>query len=59
MIMLKWVWPIKMGVSTPKWHKIASFAWLSVTVKMGATIVEIGWDKGAATPRRIVNAPLP
>ena len=35
-----------MGVSTPNGcglHKLA-LAWLSVTVKRGATIVEIGWD---------------
>ena len=46
MIMLKWVWPSEMGVSYPTGcglRKIA-LAWLSVTVKRGATIIEIGWD---------------
>ena len=46
MITLKWMWPLEMGVSTPTGcglHKIA-LAWLSVTVKRGATIVEIRWD---------------
>ena len=36
---------VAFGVFTPKWVWSVSFAWLSVTVKMGATIVvKIGWD---------------